>query len=132
MLITLEDPGESRVSLPSAVRVATRWPLTDARFRYTGADPNDGTDSPVRTSAPARMPRIAGPTVLGALQGPSSSTNFVSYRPSRNAGASRMRRWSGIEVLIPSITYIESARFIRSIALSRVDACVINLATSES
>ncbi len=60
------------------------------------------------------------------------STIRVSYRPSTKAGKPSTRRWKGMLVLIPSMTYSSSARAARRRAISRVAPVTISLATSES
>jgi hypothetical protein len=56
----------------------------------------------------------------------------VENRPAANSGSRRMRRWSGIDVWMPSTTKKSSARDMRAMASSRVRSWTISLATSES
>src|SRR5437870_4924629 len=60
------------------------------------------------------------------------SRKAVEKRPFWKSGSSRMRRCSGIVVLIPSITHSSNARRIRARASSRVRPWTISFAINES
>src|SRR5262249_44276719 len=86
--------------------------------------PNPESRIPDTYTASARRP-VAG-------RERKRSMNDVLSLPATNSGSFRIRRCSGIVVLIPSITVISSVRFMRAIASCRSRPWTMIFAISES